>query len=185
MTEKIKWLAAGLLFLTIGAGMASCSDDDDIDYKDLTLITKMDYDFDDDLLQLCDVRVDYTTFDGVNSSVTLRNSEWEQTLLSTVFPCSSRYRITLIPKENPMLTKPTYDLDFSVEYEAMAHEGTRKYTVVPEREVVVSYAKNVPLSQLQPTLDQLVKDVNALNYNYTFSVDKNGNVQATLDDVSK
>lgn len=184
MTKRFKWIAAGLLFLTMGAGMVSCSDDE-IDYKDLTLITKMDYDFDDDLLQLCDVRVDYTTFDGVNSSVTLTDSDWEQVLQTTTFPCSSRYKITLTPKANPTLTKPSYDLDFSVEYEATAHKGTGKYTVIPDREVVVSYAKNVPPAQVQSTLEQLIKDVNALNYNYTFSVDNNGNVTATLDQVAE
>lgn len=182
MTKKIKWLLAGVLFLTMGmGGLASCSDDDDIDYKELTLLTKMDYDFDDDLLLLCDVRVDYTTFDGVKSSITLANSDWEQIQQSTTFPCSSSYKITLVPKPNPTLTKNYYDLDLSVEYEATAHKGTGKYTVIPDREVVVSNAEKVPVSQVQTTLNQLIEDVNALNYNYTFTLDKDGKVVATLD----
>lgn len=159
--------------------LVSCDDDDDkkFDYKDLTLITDFDADFEHDFLQLCDVTVTVTDFSGNNRTVTLNTPDWEEKLQTSTFPATCSYKVNITRKPNVTLTKATYDLDCDLSFEADSYLGSRKTVVVPDHDVILSTAENVPASLVDAEIDRIIAKANATTLTYTFTKTADGTIR--------
>lgn len=184
MKTKNLWLAAIAIFA--GMSLAACSDDDKddpkVDSKVLTLTSSLDVDFDDDLLNLCDVSITYFGFDGGTRTEKITAGNWANNMYATTFPVTQKYEITVTPKSNPTLTKATYDCDFEVEFEAYTVLNNKRTMVVPERDDYICTRENVPASEVMTVVNEIAQKVNDYNYNYTFTQNEDGNVVARLNE---
>lgn len=175
----------GLLALALIVSLPlliSCDDDDDdkkVDYKDLTLVTEFDADFEYDLLQLCDVTITATDFNGNTREVTLTSPDWQEKLTTSAFPTSLSYRVTINKKPNVTLTKSTYDLECDLSFEADSYYGTHKTVVVPDNDVVLSNAERVSAAQVDAELDRIIAKVNATTFSYSFTANSNSTISYT------
>lgn len=171
-----------LALLVSSPVLVSCDDDDDdkkIDYQDLTLITEFDADFEYDLLQLCDVTISASDFNGNTREVTLTSPDWQEKLTTSAFPTSLSYRVTITKKPNVTLTKSTYDLECDLSFEADSYYGTRKTVVVPDNDVILSNAERVPAAQVDAELDRIIAKVNATTFSYSFTASSNNTISYT------
>jgi len=174
--RKINCLIA-LALATSAPLFASCDDDDDdnkTNYKELTLITDFDLDFENDFLQLCDVTVSATDFNGNTRTVDINTPDWEEKLQTTVFPASCSYKVNIARKPNVTLTKATYDLDCDISFEADSYIGTTKTVVVPDNDIILSTAENVPAASVDAEIDRIIANANSASFSYTFSKSASG-----------
>lgn len=168
---KLKKLMLPLAFLAFGSMFVSCDDDDDnVKYDEPTIVSDMEYDFDDDLLELCNVTVHYTDFTGTETSEQLTVGDWNQRLQSSTFPCTCKYRVEITRKPGVKPTKAKYDLEFTADYEAKAYYDYNRYYVIPEKETKFYDRDRVPAAEVDAAIEELIKKVDALNYNYTFTL---------------
>lgn len=175
----------GFLYLTLIAAaplLTSCDDDDDdnkFDYKELTLITDFDADFDHDFLQLCDVTVTVTDFTGNSREMKIDTPDWQDKLQTAQFPVSCSYRIEITRKPDVALTQPTYDLDCDLSFEADSYLGSRKTVVVNDYDVILSNADDVPAAQVEAEINRIIAKANSTVISYTFTKSASGSVTAT------
>lgn len=171
MMKKLQTFLSLALLATTPAFVA-CSDDDDdnkFDYKELTLITDFEADFEYDFLQLCDVTITATDFNGNVREINLDAPDWEDKLQSTVFPATCSYKINITRKPGVTLTQPTYHLDCDLSFEADSYLGSRETEVVNDDEVLLSNAGHVPAAQVDAELNRIISKTNNTAISYTFS----------------
>lgn len=155
--------------------LTSCGDDDDddkkVDYKDLTLVTDFDADFESDFMQLCDVTVTVNDFNGNSRDVTLTNPDWESKLTTSTFPASVSYRVKITKKPNVTLNKSYYDLECDLSFEADSYIGSRKTVVVHDTEMTLSSAERVAAADVDAELDRIISMANTTLFAYSFTAD--------------
>ena len=182
MKMNKKFALMALAVLATAPVMVSCDDDDDDNkngYDKETLITEFDLDLDDDVLELCDVDVVVTDFDGNTRTVSMTLPDWKEKLSTTSFPATCTYSVNITRKPDVTLTKATYDLDAEISFEADSYIGSKKTTVLPETDITLSAAENVPADQLHTQLNRLIATASFSRIDYTFTVNDAGQITAT------
>lgn len=181
MMKKLPTLMS-LALIAATPAFVACSDDDDddnkFDYKELTLITDFDADFEYDFLQLCNVTITATDFTGNTREVNLDAPDWEDKLQSTVFPATCSYKVNITRKPGVTLTQPTYHLDCDLSFEADSYLGSRKTEIVNDDEVLLSNAGHVPAAQVDAELNRIIAKANNTVISYTFSKSESEGVTA-------
>lgn len=166
--------------ILISAGLfvfSACSDDDDPIYDGPTIVSEFEVDFDDDILELCDVNIRYVDFTGVSKVYKLIDGDWKNNQIWSTFPARLSYKIEVIRKANVPLVRASYDIEADVEFEATGYDIANKYIVCAEDKQILSNREDVPAAEVEVALSQLISKVNALNLVYNFSLSPAGYIE--------